>query len=1431
MDKQTATQLISGTFDAPFDEGRFRNFAINLLNDVDESKAVKFRGHIKHSFLPHIKSHRRLGTYTDPNGDKIDVLVVQLKNEWALERSRTMLRNFTADYLKNRDEKDAALVAYYTTNPDDWRFSYIRMEYKRVQTDSGKFKIKEDVTPAKRYSFLVGNNEPNHTAQAQLVGILSDDKNNPTLSELETAFSVDAVTKQFYKDYRAQFEKLWNELNDIVEKDPKIAQEFETKTIDTANFAKKLMGQIVFLYFLQKKGWLGVGKDENGNFEEWGTGPKNFLHRLFKKEFTDYGNFFNEVLEPLFYEGLASEHEDDYFSVLDCKVPFLNGGLFEPMNGYNWRETDIRIDNDLIGDVFKTFDQYNFTVREDEPLEKEVAVDPEMLGKVFENLLPENLRKGKGAYYTPRTIVHYMCQESLINYLDSVSQASLLENTYKTGKKNSNKQDACDTIYFDYESLTDQRKRNLPHWEQDEVTYFVNFRLWDSIPSEIAENIRNEREEWKRNNKIDNEEDLQQLNIEKRKEYYRLFSKRIDDLLDNGHGSCILKNPDISIIVEEALEHFNGERYQIDHWVIMPNHVHVIVKPINNWTLSKITHSWKSFTANEINKVLERDGQLWMHESFDHIVRSPEQLQRLRKYIAENPKNLPKSQYRIKSNPTFQVEKEIHNQDDCGTIPKEDIKTLIREGDIILELETAIIEQGKKYDSVLMPSIKDNAKALDDALANIKVCDPAIGSGAFPVGMLNEIVKARNVLSLYLDRVSQSSLIERDHKQDARDTYNFKRHCIQNSLYGVDIDPGAIEIAKLRLWLSLVVDEDDYTTIQPLPNLDYKIMQGNSLIEEFHGISLDIEKKSGQKDLFAGGSDLDALIDDLHQKQDDFFNAEHPREKKEKREAVETAIYNIFHNELEKKKSISALEAKEIETDLKEMTHGHRPRTFFPWHLYFADIFREKGGFDIMIGNPPWEKFKPLDPEFFERYFKEYRVLSKSAQKLKREELLENSKIKTEYDKYLKSFKVGSKYFKEKYDLQGSGDLNLYKLFLELVYNLSGGTVSFLIPGQITVDKGCMDFRREFLSNKSLWKVIGLNNRKGLFLNIDNNQKFVMLFLDKNRQIETVDILGWLDRFMNYGDIVTIKIKGDLIQKLDEYQTIYLDDNRFNYDFLLKLNKNDEYRSLQELSYHYWGEYHVTNDSHYFDDVSGRFPLSSGKAIDQYDCKAKSWLEKHGRSSKWRRETYPKSEDYRTEYYVSEIPDRITQHHLKDGSQFRIVIQTVTGAVNNVRTLYASCLPKTNLTNNSLGNLFIGESDEELFFYLAILNSFVVDWQARMKVATNLNKFILDTLFIPVYSKTNKIIRNEITELSIKLSCVSSAFDELTLECFGKKSDDILIKNLFDRQNTKNKLDSMVAKLFELSANELENVLSTFPLVKREIKNDVLRMFIQGSNG
>jgi len=262
MNKQAAINLIVDTFNSSFNENRFRNFIRNLFNEFDENKNASWiTGYIKDSFKDHVKKYKRIGKYKDIDGNKLDVVVVHLRKESALDSARTMQRNFIASYLKTRGEKDAAVVAYFTDNTDDWRFSYIRMEYRQEITESGKIKVKEDFTP-RRCSFLVGKNEPNHTAQQQLFPILCDDQNNPSLSELEKAFSVEVVTKQFYQDYKGLFEKLTEELDRILEEDNKIKREFESKAIDTANFAKKLLGQIVFLYFLQKKGWLGVGKDE-----------------------------------------------------------------------------------------------------------------------------------------------------------------------------------------------------------------------------------------------------------------------------------------------------------------------------------------------------------------------------------------------------------------------------------------------------------------------------------------------------------------------------------------------------------------------------------------------------------------------------------------------------------------------------------------------------------------------------------------------------------------------------------------------------------------------------------------------------------------------------------------------------------------------------------------------------------------------------------------------------------------------------------------------------------------------------------------------------------------------------------------------------------------------------------------------------------------
>lgn len=715
MNLEAAKNLIRDTFQNQFDENRFRVFIKNLFNDIDESKAFSYQGqYIPDAYKDHVRQYKRLGKFTDPEGYELDVLVVNLKKEAALDRARTMQRNFIAWYLKHRGEKEAAIVAYHTDGLDDWRFSYVRMDYRTELDERGKVKVQTDLTPARRYSFLVGKNEPNHTAQQQLIPILQEETHNPTLAELEKAFNIESITKEFFERYKNLFLKVKEELDDLVEKDKKIREDFAAKNINTADFAKKLLGQIVFLYFLQKKGWLGVEKDASGSFKGWGTGPKDFLQRLYRKEIVQYGNFFNDLLEPLFYEALAIDRgEESYYSPFRCKIPFLNGGLFEPISGYNWQETDILIKNESIGEVFATFDLYNFTVREDEPLEKEVAVDPEMLGKVFENLLEVKDRKSKGAFYTPREIVHYMCQESLINYI-------------------------------------------------------YGFLNADSIG------------------------------------YERLGSQQNE-----------------------------------------------------------------LFGPKDIAK--------------------------------------PKGQMEImtKSGPL--------------PIPREDIVLFIRQGEFGIENDLKVEEKGREtkgYTYKLPESIRTNVGRIDEALADIKICDPAIGSGAFPVGMLHEIVSARKTLNAYLGETSE------------RTPYNFKRHAIQQSIYGVDIDCGAVDIAKLRLWLSLVVDEDDFKTIKPLPNLDYKIVCGNSLFKV-------------ERNLLN-----DHLFQELESLKQRFFDEINPRQKKEEKGRIEQLIRQLTNND-----------------------------EHFDYEIYFSEVFHKKRGFDIVIANPPYGVSQPKE---LKKFFKTYSLRGES---------------------------------------------------------------------------------------------------------------------------------------------------------------------------------------------------------------------------------------------------------------------------------------------------------------------------------------------------------------------------------------------------------------------------------------------------------------------
>lgn len=775
-------------------------FVQEVFDTVKLVAPDKFRKEFT-NFSSHIVGFSHVGNYTDPDGKKIIICSVELQNKTYVETSRSTQRSYAKKLIESAGA-DGALIAFYTEGNPKWRISFVRLDYE-IKFENGRLKTAENMTPAKRYSYLVGKDEPCHTAVDRFRIFITGNNLNPTLDELEEAFSVEAVTKEFFNLYCEKF----YQLVECLEENTIFMEESKRCGFSTEQFAKKLMGQIVFLYFLQKKGWLGVGvwkqiiteKEYKNIFfsqsvsgaqrkiiqqylpmvyvpygtdykfkglgalesipneseeliancmpgdRNWGNGSKTFLRTWFDFSKKHEGHFYDKYLEPLFYATLNTNRgELGYSPILHCRIPFLSGGLFEPIDGYDWEHCDFDIpdeifsnktsDNDRNADgILDIFDRYNFTMSEDEPMEREVAIDPEMLGKVFENLLDVKDRKSKGAFYTPREIVHYMCQESIVNYL--------------------------------------------------------------------------------------------------------------------------VTNTDIS---EDAIRDFivYGDFY-------------------------KDSDTEKTLRVNEPN------GKF--HFEFDQ-------------------------------SKSLKISPEIF-------------------------------------------SIKDGINRIneiDELLKNIRVADPAVGSGAFPLGMLNEIVRARQNLSAYM-AIFMDAKNTRLMYINERSAHTLKKETIHNCIFAVDIEPSAVDIAQLRLWLALVIDDeinpdaqsplDGHKNPLPLPNLECNILCGNSLIDEFEGHRLIPQSKilgteiSGQEYSW-NQTILETLISKLIEAQDRLFKCDDPLKKVQIKAEVESIKDQMISTEL------NTLPSDQMKKYKDSKRKSSKP--YILWQIDFARVFKEKGGFDVVIGNPPY---------------------------------------------------------------------------------------------------------------------------------------------------------------------------------------------------------------------------------------------------------------------------------------------------------------------------------------------------------------------------------------------------------------------------------------------------------------------------------------------
>ena len=650
-----------------FKLSNYVSFVGEFFNGIKKVPYKDIKPHA--SFSSSIDSYAVNGVYKDIDGNEIIVLSVKIKNN---NKARQSQRNFVAHLLTNEFNRySAALVAFYGDEIENWKLSFVTVEMG-ISSKGIELKFK----PAKRYSFLVGINEPTKTYVQQLNPIYKSNI-KPTLAEISDAFSVVRLSNDFFEDYKRKF----FELVDYLQEDKVFVKEakrlgFPETDKFAVTFAKKTLGQMVFLHFIQKKGWLGVNS-------VWGDGDQKYI--INSTNSYDGKNYFNDYLEPLFYNALNFHRDNDIY--LGKKIPFLNGGLFQPVENYDWENTDFHIPDDYWfnsndNGLLNILSQYNFTVDESNPYEQEVAVDPEMLGRIFEKLLDVKDRSSLGAFYTPREIVHFMCEEAL--------------------------------------------------------------------------------------------------------------AERISTL-----------------------------------------------------------------TGIEQNSMIN----------------------------------------------------------------------YIRYGDALKETEF----------------IESFADEIDEIISNITIVDPAVGSGAFLVGMLNQIVSLRtNINSFTKKNISN---------------YEMKLQAIQKTLYGVDVEYDAIEIAKLRLWLSLIVDQDtSYEPPKPLPNLSFCLRVGNSLVDTFENIKLwnsrwrgskkDIKSaKSNQANLFNVDT-VNGILERLKKAKVKFFCSSDENEKNELLRYIERQQMELIRSELVAKEKFAIYDS--IEEMIEKET-----KPFFIWELEFEEVF-ENGGFDIVIANPPY---------------------------------------------------------------------------------------------------------------------------------------------------------------------------------------------------------------------------------------------------------------------------------------------------------------------------------------------------------------------------------------------------------------------------------------------------------------------------------------------
>jgi hypothetical protein len=723
---------------------------------------------------------------------------------------------------------------------------------------------------------------------------------------------------------------------------------------------------------------------------------------------------------------------------------------------------------------------------------------------------------------------------------------------------------------------------------------------------------------------------------------------------------------------------------------------------------------------------------------------------------------------------------------------------------------------------------------LREVLPRLTILDPACGSGAFLVAAMKTLITIYTAVlgyARYRDHGDLRREVDGIERQHPNVEYYVKHRIITKNLYGVDIMEEAVEIAKLRLFLTLVASARSVDQLEPLPNIDFNLLAGNSLI----GLMRVDETKFGQgsftfakpyrqlveeKDRAVRAyRDAATYSEDLRQQRDAI-----DRQRADANQQLNVLLLDEFQSLGVKYEEATWDHSKHREGKSKKRTLTRDDIADlhpFHWGYEFDDIVNKRGGFDAIITNPPWEILKPNSKEFFENHsaLVTRKKMVFDDFEAERDRLLADKEIRSSWLRYRSHYGYQSAFYRsarEYSDQSGevSGkrtgtDINLYKLFVERSRRLlrpGGGTCGIVVPSGFYMDLGAAQLRRSLIESTRIESLISLSNERYLFEGVHHSFRICLITFTNGARTDAFSAAFRVNprEAISPEQVAAfladerelIRYPVELLRMLspDALSVVELRNER-EIVIARQLSKG---RRIDRDSLPLRSEFHMSNDRHLFRARPDRrsLPLVEGKAIDQFEFDSTA-----------------------LRYWVDEDDGRAALGGENSYEHFRLALRRI-ARNTDTRTVIATILPRRTFAAESVHVTHKKNiSASTLLFWAGVLNSFVFDYQIRQRVSANLSMFHLYQLFLPEATRIEAVVEPVSSRVS-RLLRPHEAFTEL-----ASTATPATVGEDDNVNEIRAEIDSIVAHAYGLDENDFRYILDTFPVVADETKDLVLETF------